>query len=905
MTDSSKDLAAEFHRLAFEASPLAVCVFDRKTLALLAFNDATVARYGYSREDLAGMVLAQLHDPQEIPRLMAELKALDASDSTASHRTRAFRHKSKSGLAHDVEMTLSRVQHGTGSLVVALIEDVTERRFAEGALWEAEHRLHTVVDSAPIVLWAVDREGVFTLSVGRGLAALGLKAGEVVGRSLFEMYRDVPGILDSVHRALGGESSTKLVSVGALSFDSWYAPLRGADGEIEGVIGSATDVSERVRAEARVRAGEERFRSMVENSSDWVILIGSDGRVQYSSPAVTHVLGYALDEYVGRNAFDLVHPDDGERARALFAASLATPGGRLMAEVRLRHKSGSWRTTEVVGVNRLKDPSVGAVVCNARDVTERKRGEAVQAALYRIAEAASAAGDLQALLSRVHAIVSELMPARNLYVALYDPQTERLNFPYFVDEVDPPPAPQPLGRGLTEYVLRSGRPYLVSHDSFMELADRGEVELVGSHSVDWLGVPLRIEGETVGVLAVQSYAKEVRYDEQHRDVLTFVSHEIAQAIERAQGYEALRDSEARKTAVLEAAVDGVVSMDDQGRVIEFNGAAERIFGRRREDVLGLELAELIIPPELRDPHRRGLARFLATGEGPVVGRRIEATARHADGRPLPIELAITAVRTAGKPPSFTAFVRDISGPRLGELARHDTLSVVAHELRAPLTAIQGSLQLLAASGLPPRERKLVQMAERGVSRMTRLTGDLLDLQSADAGRLALNSERLELSPLILESAEFARAQAAAHGVSLDTEGLPSGIVVEADRGRLLQVLANLLTNAIRVSPFGESVRVACRSAGSQVRVEITDRGPGVPEKFRSRIFQRFARAQEGHPGYKGTGLGLAISKLIVDSHGGQIGFEPAQGGGTTFFFELPAASLPGRAPDRPARRSRR
>lgn len=363
MTDSSKDaLAAEFHRAAFEASPLAVCVFDRQTLALLAFNDATVARYGYSREDLASMMLAQLHDPQEVAGLLAELQALDASDPTASHRTRVFRHRSKSGLVHDVEMTLSRVQHGTGSQVVALIEDVTERRFAEGALWEAEHRLHAVVDSAPIVLWAVDREGVFTLSVGRGLAALGLRAGEVVGRSLFEMYRDVPQILDNVRRAQGGESFTKLVSVGELSFDSWYAPLRGPDGEIEGVIGSATDVTEQVRAEARLRVGEDRFRSMVENSSDWVILIGSDGKVQYSSPAVTHVLGYAVDEYVGRNSFDFVHPDDQERARALFAASLATPGGRVTAEIRLRHKSGSWRTIEVVGVNRLKDASVGAVV---------------------------------------------------------------------------------------------------------------------------------------------------------------------------------------------------------------------------------------------------------------------------------------------------------------------------------------------------------------------------------------------------------------------------------------------------------------------------------------------------------------------------------------------------------------
>jgi signal transduction histidine kinase len=122
---------------------------------------------------------------------------------------------------------------------------------------------------------------------------------------------------------------------------------------------------------------------------------------------------------------------------------------------------------------------------------------------------------------------------------------------------------------------------------------------------------------------------------------------------------------------------------------------------------------------------------------------------------------------------------------------------------------------------------------------------------------------------------------------------------------LLQVLANLLSNAIRVSPPGGVVRMSCRCAGERVRVEVSDRGPGVPEQFRSRIFERFARAQDGHPGYKGIGLGLAISKLIVESHGGQIGYEPASGGGTTFVFELPGLSAPPRSPDEPVSSAQR
>jgi signal transduction histidine kinase len=131
------------------------------------------------------------------------------------------------------------------------------------------------------------------------------------------------------------------------------------------------------------------------------------------------------------------------------------------------------------------------------------------------------------------------------------------------------------------------------------------------------------------------------------------------------------------------------------------------------------------------------------------------------------------------------------------------------------------------------------------------------------------------------------------------------MLIEADRERLLQVLANLLANAIRVSPLGERVRLSAERRGQGIRIEVRDKGPGVPEHFRGRLFQRFARAQEGQPGYKGTGLGLAISKLIVEGHGGRIGFEAASGGGALFFFELPLRAAPERAPEPEERRARR
>lgn len=252
---SSQDLLSqEVYRAAFDAGPVAICVFDPASLEILGFNDATVDRYGYTGAELSGMSLMRLHVADEIPALIAELAALRAQARAPEPRqTRAFRHRRKDGRALDVEVTLTLVAAPGRPQVVAVMEDITERRSAEEALWEAEHRLRTVIESAPIVLWTVDREGIFTLSLGRGLRALGLKAGEVVGQSIYALYPDTPVVRESVQRALAGESLTAMVPLGEGWFDVLFAPLRGGQNQIVGAIGVASDVTDRVRERRRAQ----------------------------------------------------------------------------------------------------------------------------------------------------------------------------------------------------------------------------------------------------------------------------------------------------------------------------------------------------------------------------------------------------------------------------------------------------------------------------------------------------------------------------------------------------------------------------------------------------------------------------------------------------------------------------
>ncbi|HEX7527730.1 MAG TPA: GAF domain-containing protein, partial [Thermoanaerobaculia bacterium] len=257
----------------------------------------------------------------------------------------------------------------------------------------------------------------------------------------------------------------------------------------------------------------------------------------------------------------------------------------------------------------------------------RERAELVQAAAFRIAEAVAATEGLQELFSRIHSIVGGLMEAANFYIALHSPDRDVLSFPYLVDEVDEPFPPKPLGKGLTEYVLRTGRPLLASPDVFEALVASGEVERIGSDSVDWLGVPLRGRERTIGVLVVQSYSGKVRYTEEDRDLLVFVSSQIAQAIERKRSEEALRESELKLRAIVSALPDLILVLDREGRYLEIHANRAEILVQPRHALLGRTIPE-VLPAAIATLWLEKIAACLLTGTTQTLEYALEVQAGH-------------------------------------------------------------------------------------------------------------------------------------------------------------------------------------------------------------------------------------------------------------------------------------
>src|ERR671923_117356 len=291
---------------------------------------------------------------------------------------------------------------------------------------------------------------------------------------------------------------------------------------------------------------------------------------------------------------------------------------------------------------RIGGKSVGRV-WSFRDVTEAKRAERIQLATYRISEAAHSAGSLQELFRAIHAIVGELMPAKNFYIALYDAGTDLLTFPYHVDEYDTDFASKRPGKGLTEYVLRTGEPLLVTPEVQAELERRGQVELIGAPSIDWVGVPLKIGDRPIGVLVAQTYAPGVRYGETERHILQFVSTQVAMAIVRKRTEEQLHESEHKYRLLFETNPEPMWVYDFETlRILAVNEAAITRYGYSEAEFLALTIRDLR-PPEEQGRLEHELARRPDAG-----AVRTGVRHRAKDGRVFEVDLVARPLEFAGR-----------------------------------------------------------------------------------------------------------------------------------------------------------------------------------------------------------------------------------------------------------------
>ena len=819
-----------------------------------------------------------------------------------------------------------RAEDDTVTALLSVTRDVTERRRADRSLRQSRDLLMAITEGTGDAIFAKDLSGRYLMINSTGAALLGTTVDAVIGKTDEELWSPeavrrfresdarilATGRLETAEetRQTPGGMRTLLVAKG---------PLRDEDGRLMGILGVGRDITDRRHGEEALRQSQERYRAFIVNSGEAIWRVELDQPIPIDLPAddqVARILrhGYlaecneamarvyaapSAEAFVGARIADFLLPTEPRNIAHLRA--FVTGGYQQMeAESFERDRNGQPKAflNNLVGI--VEDGRLVRIWGTQRDITDRKRAEQVQAATYRISESASTVRNLDELYRSIHEIVSGLIPARNFYVALYDADDRMITFPYFVDEYDAQYPPKRLGKGLTEYVLRTGRPLLATPDVYADLERRGEVELIGAPSLDWMGVPLRVGDESIGVLVVQTYSEGVRYGEAELSILQFVSDQVARAIERRRAAARLAEIAARYQQLFDANPEAMWVYDEETlRILAVNDAAVTRYGYREDEFLELTIEDLRPPddvPALRKLVAEGLNRFGYSGHW---------RHRKRDGSVIEVDVTSHELTFAGRPARLV-LARDVTETRRLEeqLRQAQKMEAVgrlaggiAHDFNNLLTAILGTTQLLLRDLEPGvTMRDDVEEIRKAALRAADLTRQLL----AYSRRQVLAPKVLDLNTVVSNLDTMLR-RLIGEDVQLVTELAPHLPTIQADPSQLEQVILNLIVNSRDAMPNGG--RVTIRTAhtrftgaettaplpapGAYALLEVIDTGIGMTTEVKAHLFEPFFTTKEVG---KGTGLGLATVYGVVKQSGGYIWVESEADRGTTVRIAFPVVA---------------
>ena len=710
-----------------------------------------------------------------------------------------------------------------------------------------------------------------------------------------------------------------------------YLDLQGYTRRLEG------EIAERERAEQTLRASEQRFRSLIENASDLIAVLDAGGRLQYVSPSHERVLGYTPAELTGNHSLDPIHPDDRPAVQAQLDQIIAEPTATFAMEFRARHKNGSWCLLEAVAKNLLADPSVGGIIVNARDVTERRRAEQRTASLLQVAEDVSGSLDLDQVL-QVQRRIAQVLPCDAVVTFLLDSEGGVLT----------PIAHHGVAEGLSASLdaLRlpvesvfggrviPGRETVIVNDLNAVQSPVAETA-VRYGAMALMMAPLQASGNPLGAIAACRVNNRRRspFNAADADLLRGICRQLAIALEAIDLYRAQQEEAAVSSALAKVGQQLIASLgtpslaedlceltatmvdcdcgyallwsaDDAAYVPTacYGDSAEqweslRVLRLPRETLAPLlDTAPQVEVVELRTANasddwamvlqRHGLSVVLCVPlrrQKDVIGMLVAAyrdsnagftSAQHRIARGI-AHLGSIAIENARL---WTAIEE-------ANRLKSDFVATMSHELRTPLNIIMGYNMLVLEEefgGLIPEQREALQRVDKSARELLDLINNLLDLGRLEVGRERLEKADIALADLLNEVRVETSELPSKPGVEVIWRIDPQLPTFRSDAIKLKVVLKNLLSNAVKFTHTGQ-VRISARQHPDGIVIDVSDTGIGIKPEVMPFIFEAFRQGESAMTRtHGGIGLGLYIARRITDLLGATLSVDSTPGEGSRF-----------------------
>jgi len=741
---------------------------------------------------------------------------------------------------------------GEITAIIGLGRDITERRMAEYALIDSEKRLRTVISNLPVILFSLDANGVFTLSEGRGLETLGLEPGQVVGKNVNEVYGDNAVILSNIRQVMGGEHLASINDVGDKQFQTWYSPIMDAHGRVQQVIGVGVDITEQVRTQReldrhrnhleelveartleleRVNERLRRFRFALDSAADNLYIIDPVNLTNVDlNDSAAFALGYSREELLTMGLADIV--PEGERKRILDAIAEVRDGRQTVGvlETTFLRRDGSTFSVEML-IREFSTGDTSLLVATVRDIGRRLEAE-------------------RALRESEAKYRNVLENAGEGIVVVQD-----LLVKFFNDEV--------LELTGLEAATLGNLPILefIHPDDHETLREEYQARLRGEASTEGYNVRMFDVNGTIKWMEV----RDVVITWEGRPATLSFFNDIT----------ARRESEEYihfQASLLRIVRNSVIALDVNGRVIYWNTFAEQMYGWKPEEVMGRRVEEL-------QPFGKEFALHVLPTLRRTGAWQGETEHARKDGSTLPVESRWNAIEIDGRVHGYVGVGIDLTERKKLErellqsqkLASLGILSEgIAHELRNPLGYASSAAQLLLTRQNLTGEqlRKYGEVIYSGVEKANKIIENLL-LIGKPKGQLMKG--HIDLAETVAEAKSMLSAHPMAPNVSVQIELSAGSAIIFGNREMLVQLFYNLFTNAVNALNGPGIVRVSGGRTGDDVRIRVSDPGPGIPHDIAGSIFDPFFTASKSD---KGIGLGLTLCYFIVDDHDGAIDLAP-------------------------------